>query len=99
MQQVADKHLKHHLEVNTQEPAAPQEKIETVVSQAVSNYLDNLRGFTSDLDLHRLVTGSAEKALICTVLKRVKNQSEAAKQLGISRITLRKKIERYQILP
>jgi Fis family transcriptional regulator len=71
------------------------EPLRECVRAAVRTYLRNM----ADQDvqgLHRLVMAEVEAPLIETVLKSANNnQSVAARMLGISRSTLRKKLAAY----
>lgn len=69
------------------------EHVRTVLEQ----YFVQLDGHWQDLStLHELVIGEVEKPLIMTVLEYTgHNQSKAAKVLGLSRSTLRKKMLHY----
>lgn len=65
------------------------------VREVVEQYFREIIGY-STCHLHEFVMSEVEKPLIETVLKQVgHNQSKAAKTLGLSRSTLRKKIDRY----
>ena len=67
------------------------------VSEAVDCYFSNLNGETVS-NLHDMVISEVEKGLLQAVLgKTESNQSEAARILGISRTTLRKKMDLYEI--
>lgn len=67
------------------------------VTQAMKAYFDQLDG-QEVTNLHSLVISEVEKPLLKAVLEHTKsNQSKAAKILGISRGTLRKKIVEHQI--
>jgi Fis family transcriptional regulator len=67
------------------------------VKTAVMDYLERLSDSESD-DLFALVIREVEKPMIEVTLEKVgHNQSKAAKILGISRSTLRKKIAQYRI--
>jgi Fis family transcriptional regulator len=67
------------------------------VKQTVKDYLIQLDGHDID-DLHQLVISEVEKPLLETVLEHYNyNQTRVAQILGLSRSTLRKKIELYQI--
>lgn len=64
---------------------------------AVDQYLQQINGHPT-CNLYDFVIAEVERPLIETVLKHVgHNQSKAAKALGISRSTLRKKIDRYRL--
>ncbi len=65
------------------------------VKQTVSNYLDQLNGHEID-DLHVIVMREVEKPLLEVALEYSgHNQCKAAKILGLSRSTLRKKMDFY----
>ncbi|MGR9106870.1 MAG: helix-turn-helix domain-containing protein [Gammaproteobacteria bacterium] len=65
------------------------------VRKVVEQYLLQINGHPA-CNLYEFVIGEVERPLIETVLRAVGyNQSKAAKTLGISRSTLRKKIDRY----
>ena len=67
------------------------------VKYALENYFNQLGGHEV-VDLHALVISEVEKPLFEAVLKHTKsNQSKAAKILGLSRGTLRKKLASYQL--
>ena len=67
------------------------------VKLAVDHYFSQLNGhYTSGL--HDLVISEVEKPLIIATLRHTgQNQSKAAQVLGLSRSTLRKKMEQYGI--
>jgi len=74
-------------------PVLLSEKVE----QVVEFYFTQLKGHHTE-NLYNLVISEVEKPLLITVLKHVGyNQTKAAKILGLSRSTLRKKIEIYQL--
>ena len=67
------------------------------VRHCVENYFAHLNGHESS-GLYQLVLNEVEKPLLETALKHSDfNQSKAAKVLGLSRSTLRKKLEYYDI--
>ncbi len=67
------------------------------VEQAVEFYFTQLKGHDT-ANLYNLVISEVEKTLLATVLKHANyNQTKATKILGLSRSTLRKKIEKYQL--
>jgi len=67
------------------------------VRVAVEQYFDSLDGH-SVCGLYALVMSEVEKPLIKTVLERNgHNQCRSAKALGMSRSTLRKKMDRYRL--
>lgn len=67
------------------------------VRHCVEDYFAHLNGHESS-GLYSLVLAEVEKPLLETALKHSDfNQSKAAKILGLSRSTLRKKLEQYNI--
>ncbi len=67
------------------------------VCQVTRQYLDDM-GTTPPDNLHAVITGEVEKALISTVLDYTgNNQSRAAEILGMTRTTLRSRIRRFQL--
>ncbi len=69
--------------------------LSTQVKQALAVYFAQLKGHHT-ADLYNLVMREVEKPLLESVLIECGyNQSKAAKMLGLSRSTLRKKLELY----
>ncbi|MEY3807689.1 MAG: hypothetical protein RI893_665 [Pseudomonadota bacterium] len=67
------------------------------VKQTVEQYFLQLNG-DDPVDLYALVIGEVEKPLLQVTLEHFGyNQSKAAKVLGLSRSTLRKKMEFYRL--
>lgn len=67
------------------------------VKQAVETYLAGMDGHDPD-GLYDLVIKEVEKSLLQTILNHTgHNQTRAAKVLGLSRSTLRKKMEHYRL--
>ncbi|MBQ0724170.1 MAG: DNA-binding transcriptional regulator Fis [Cycloclasticus sp.] len=67
------------------------------VKQALDTYFKQLDG-QDVVNLHALVISEVEKPLFEAVLLHTKsNQSKAAKMLGLSRGTLRKKLTSYNL--
>ncbi|HJN37833.1 MAG TPA: helix-turn-helix domain-containing protein [Gammaproteobacteria bacterium] len=67
------------------------------VCNAVKNYLEDMSGH-EPVKLHELIISETEKNLITMVLSYMKNnKSKTAKILGISRVTLDKKLALYGI--
>jgi Fis family transcriptional regulator, factor for inversion stimulation protein len=65
------------------------------VKQTVSHYLEHLNGHDI-VDLHAMVMAEVEKPLLQAALEHSgHNQTKAAKALGLSRSTLRKKMDFY----
>jgi Fis family transcriptional regulator, factor for inversion stimulation protein len=68
------------------------------VKQALALYFAQLKGHEA-ADLYNLVIGEVEKPLLEAVMDYCgHNQSKAAKALGLSRSTLRKKLEQYGLV-
>ena len=68
------------------------------VQRAIENYFSHLDGHPVS-DLYDMVLSEIEEPLLQTVMRYTKgNQSKAAEVLGLSRGTLRKKLERYDML-
>ena len=73
------------------------EPLSKCVRNAMRYYLRNLDGYEVN-DLHQMVIEEVERPLIETVLDYTQgNQTQAARLLGISRSTLRKKMAHYQV--
>ncbi len=73
------------------------QQMSTVVAESVNDYLSQLGG-ELPVNLYHLVLTQMERPLLEVVMTYTKNnQSRAAKLLGISRGTLRKKLAIYQI--
>ena len=67
------------------------------VKKAVDKYFSQLNGHAAS-GLHALVINEVEKPLIKAALEHSGyNQSKAAKTLGLSRSTLRKKMDQYSL--
>ncbi|MCX7084680.1 MAG: Fis family transcriptional regulator [Methylococcales bacterium] len=67
------------------------------VKQTVEQYLAQLSGHDA-VGLHAMVIGEVEKPLLEAALEHAGyNQTKAAKALGLSRSTLRKKLDQYDI--
>jgi len=67
------------------------------VKQAVEHYLSQLSGHDA-VDLHAMVICEVEKPLLEAAMEHAGyNQTKAAKALGLSRSTLRKKLDQYDI--
>jgi Fis family transcriptional regulator len=73
------------------------EPLSECVRNAMRYYLRNLDGYEVN-DLHQMVIGEVERPLLQTVLEYTQgNQTQAARLLGMSRSTLRKKIAQHGI--
>ncbi|MGI9311725.1 MAG: helix-turn-helix domain-containing protein [bacterium] len=65
------------------------------VEKSVKRYLKDLNG-TRPSGVYQMVLGEVEKPLLAVVMNHAAhNQSEAAKMLGITRHTLRKKLAQH----
>lgn len=72
-------------------------QLRQLVRSTVEQYLHDM-GDTPPDNLHDVLISEIEKPLIETVLARTDgNQSRSAQILGITRATLRNRIQRYQI--
>ncbi len=87
--------------MNTEAPSpAPENQAAPVllsvhVRQALELYFSQLKGHDA-ADLYNMVISEVEKPLLESVLAYCShNQSKAAKALGLSRSTLRKKMDQY----
>lgn len=68
------------------------------VKRAISDYLDHL-GNEQANNIHGMVIRHVERAMLELVVEKTQgNQTKAAGMLGISRNTLRRKLEQYRIL-
>jgi len=75
----------------------PKQPLCQQVAQALESYFEQLDG-QEVVNLHALVISEVEKPLLEAVLNHTKsNQSKAAKMLGLSRGTLRKKLISYEL--
>lgn len=75
-----------------------QQPLQTQVKRVVEQYFEALEG-QLPTNLYDTVLQEVEKPLLEVVLKQTKgNQSKTAKILGLSRITLRKKMARYGLM-
>jgi Fis family transcriptional regulator len=74
-----------------------QQSFTTNVQQSLQSYFEALAG-EEPVELYDMVLAEMEIPLLKTIMKFTKrNQSKAAKFLGISRGTLRKKLAMYKI--
>jgi Fis family transcriptional regulator len=75
----------------------PNQPLCNQVADALEHYFSQLNG-QEVVDLHALVISEVEKPLLEAVLNHTKsNHSKAAKMLGLSRGTLRKKLAAYEL--
>tara|TARA_B100001989_G_C24546705_1_gene471309 strand:- start:267 stop:509 length:243 start_codon:yes stop_codon:yes gene_type:complete len=66
------------------------------IASILKSYLDKHQGFLPN-NLHEIIIQKVEQPLIETILSQTNgNLSKTAKILGLSRITLRRKIERIK---
>jgi Fis family transcriptional regulator, factor for inversion stimulation protein len=71
--------------------------LSTHVKNRINLYFAQLNGYDA-VDLYAMVIGEVERPLLEATLEHTGyNQSKAAKALGLSRSTLRKKLEYYGI--
>ena len=67
------------------------------IEKSVAKYLADLNG-ESTTGIYQMVLTEIEKPLLVAILKHTdNNQSKAAKALGISRTTLKKKLQLYKL--
>jgi Fis family transcriptional regulator len=79
----------------TSSPSGTATCLNQHVQRAVEQYLEDM-GSTPPDNLHELIIREVERPLIQTVLEHAGgNQSRAAHLLGITRATLRNRIQRY----
>ena len=72
-----------------------KQPIRRSVTSAIELYLDDMSGHEVT-DLYHVVLSEVEPALLDVVMNYVEgNQTEAARMLGVSRGTLRKKLKLY----
>ncbi|NDU85033.1 MAG: Fis family transcriptional regulator [Ferrovum sp.] len=77
---------------------APETDLSACIRRMVKEYFHHLEGERCS-SLHEMVLNSVEKPLIDVVLAQCdNNQTRAAEILGMNRTTLRKKMQRYQLL-
>jgi Fis family transcriptional regulator, factor for inversion stimulation protein len=85
------------LSVTTEKPTPKGIFLRDAVQQALQQYFSQLDGY-DPAELYEMVLEEVEKPLLQIVLQRTRgNQSRAAKILGLSRGTLRKKMKKYLI--
>jgi Fis family transcriptional regulator len=66
------------------------------INTKLNRYFSQLCGEQGG-NVHKMVMNEVESVVVKHVLDYAKNQSEAAKILGLSRATLKKKIELYHL--
>lgn len=75
-----------------------EEQLAKAVHSAMNKYFKRLNGHGAS-DLYNMVIGEVEKPLLECVLNQVdSNQTKAAEVLGMSRVTLRKKLKKYKLI-
>jgi Fis family transcriptional regulator, factor for inversion stimulation protein len=85
------------LPIQVPNSGTPQQPLRACVAQALENYFSQLEGNTPS-NLYELVLAEVESPLLEVVLRQTRgNQTKAAKLLGISRGTLRKKLKQYDL--
>jgi Fis family transcriptional regulator, factor for inversion stimulation protein len=85
------------LPIQVPSTGTPQQPLRTYVEQALENYFSQLEGNLAS-GLFELVLAEVESPLLEVVLRQTRgNQTKAAKLLGISRGTLRKKLKQYAL--
>ncbi|MCL2309656.1 MAG: Fis family transcriptional regulator [Proteobacteria bacterium] len=73
-------------------------QIDTSVETALDCYFHEMDGEIPD-NLYEMIIGRTERILITAVMERAQgNQSQAARMLGISRITLRSRLAAYNLI-
>lgn len=88
--------------MSDRDPPAPPIHLPTLfqrqVHQALTDYFSKLDGHVGS-DLYALVLGEVEPPLLRATLEHcAHNQTRAAQVLGLSRSTLRKKMQQYGLL-
>ena len=85
------------LPIQVASAGTPQQPLKTYVEQALENYFSQLDG-NSPSNLYGLVLAEVESPLLEVVLRQTRgNQTKAAKLLGISRGTSRKKLKQCHL--
>jgi Fis family transcriptional regulator, factor for inversion stimulation protein len=71
--------------------------IAAAVDHSLEEYFNVLDGEPAS-NLHDMVVSSVEKSLLANIIARTNgNQSQASEMLGITRSTLRTKLEKYKL--
>lgn len=98
-----NEHLAAYVETNLKEMqfkvarSHTSEPLRECVRDALESYFRQLGGHESN-DLYQMVMKEVEEPLLRTVMEHAGgNQTRAARVLGISRSTLRKKLAQYKI--
>lgn len=83
-------------QTNNPDPTAPQ-PLRSCVERALQNYFSQLGG-EWPTNLYELVLAEVEVPMLEVVLQKTRgNQTKAARLLGLSRGTLRKKLKQYNL--
>lgn len=98
-----NEHLAAYVETNLEElqftvaRSHTSEPLRECVRDALESYFRQLGGHESN-NLYQMVMSEVEEPLLRTVMQHAGgNQTKAARVLGISRSTLRKKLAQYEI--
>lgn len=78
-------------------PISPQKALRECVEQSLDHYFAVLDGQPTT-NLYQLVLQEVEVPLLAAVMRYTGNQCEAAQILGLSRGTLRKKLQHYDLI-
>lgn len=77
--------------------AAGRPNVKHAIDEILDDYFTNLNG-QKPRNIHKVILGHVEHRLLENTMRRVEsNQSKAAEMLGLSRSTLRTKLEQYKI--
>lgn len=80
------------------QPKQPKPKLERSIKKLVKQYFETVEQHHENGFLYDELIQRVERELIVQVMKHTtNNQSQTARILGISRTTLRKKLEAYQL--
>lgn len=75
-----------------------QKRLSDAVHTALHTYFEQMNGHATN-GLYKTVLSEFEKPLFACVMEHYDgNQTKAAEVLGISRVTLRKKLQQYNLL-
>lgn len=86
-------------DITTPEQNVNAKPLRESVQLALSNYFNQLEGY-DPVNLYAMVLEQVEIPLFTAIMLYAKrNQSRAALLLGISRSTLRKKLQQYNLFP
>lgn len=83
--------------VNSHDSTTQQQPLRSCVEHALQNFFGQL-GEQLPSNLYELVLGEVEAPLLEVTLQKTRgNQTKAARMLGLSRGTLRKKLKQYNL--